>query len=201
LLKTPGESDPEYESVFSRYQRSIRREMAEQPPEKKRSKTKLIVALFVLLLASAAGVYIGFTQYRGQIDPEGAREICLNRLRELGLALERYAASNRGVLPKELTDLYPGYISDLETFKCPFVIGSVAPTDYGYDGRATDETPFTVVAVYDLEGNHSGTEVPLNALLVQRAGEAAHTSARRGTVTAEDGRADSYRRTYRRARG
>ncbi len=169
MLKTPGESDPEYESVFSRYQRSIRREMAEQPPEKKRSKTKLIVALFVLLLASAAGVYIGFTQYRGQIDPEGAREICLNRLRELGLALERYAASNRGVLPKELTDLYPGYISDLETFKCPFVIGSVAPTDYGYDGRATDETPFTVVAVYDLEGNHSGTEVPLNALLVKNA--------------------------------
>ena len=125
-----------------------------------------VAVAFAVLLLLTVGAYVAFTHYRGQIDPEGARQICLARLRELGYALQQYAETNRGMLPKELTDLYPGYINDRAVFRCPFVIGADTATDYGYDGRATDKTTFTVMAAYDLEGNHSGTDMPLNALLM-----------------------------------
>ena len=125
-------------------------------------------ALFCLLLAgigTAAGWFYAAERAR---SPEAVRQECVNRLSSLGRALEQYARENAGELPRELADLYPGYINDLRLCERPVPRGSVSPNRYRYDNRAGADTNFTALVVYDPPGSHEAIALGSHAALMRK---------------------------------
>ena len=90
-----------------------------------------------------------------KVREKARRAKCLNNLRVIATCLTLYAEDNGGAYPANLGQLYnENYCTDLETFDCPSTpakptgtlgtgkgsasTGTIAGSDYGYDGAHND---------------------------------------------------------------
>jgi prepilin-type processing-associated H-X9-DG protein len=85
--------------------------------------------------------------------PEGKDRICMNNLKQLGLAIAIYANDHKDALPGSLEVLAGRYVTDQAILKCP-----VSGTPYVYVGKGLklDAKPTSIIA-YDDTPVHSGS--------------------------------------------
>ena len=88
---------------------------------------------------------------------ERSRKIeCEKNLRNIRLAIAVYASEHGEEFPKELKELYPGYVKDQVVFDCPAsnTIGVIDRPDYIYTAGLKALSPAKSVVVEDIDGNH-----------------------------------------------
>jgi len=124
--------------------------------------------LLCIILAGAGVAGGWFYAAERARSPEAIRQTCLSRVESLGRALEQYARDNKGELPVELTDLYPGYIPNLSICECPRSRRSRVTEKYQYDNRPTADTNFTSIVVYDPPGTHEAIGMGGHAALMRK---------------------------------
>ncbi|MCK5558292.1 MAG: HEAT repeat domain-containing protein, partial [Candidatus Hydrogenedentes bacterium] len=125
----------------------------------------IVLCIVLAGFGAASGWFYAAQRAR---SPEAVRGKCISRLEELGRALEKYASENEGELPAKLTDLYPGYIDDPKECERPVPRGSVSPKEYRYDYRATPDTDFIVLVVYDPPGSHEAVAMGPHAACMRK---------------------------------
>ena len=89
------------------------------------------------------------------------RANCASNLRQLGLVMHMYAQDYRENFPGNLSQLYPGYVSELSLFVCPSRGGITEDNIrnnfnicYQYISGMTEEYDDNCLLAFDRKGNH-----------------------------------------------
>lgn len=99
---------------------------------------KGLTLLELLIVIAVVGVIIlSLAPWIRATREQGRRHMCANNLRKTIIALHTYALDNKGVFPRDLSDLYPEYIEDLKVFICS---SDVDASDIARDGSDIDVT-------------------------------------------------------------
>ncbi|MFH1837041.1 MAG: type II secretion system protein [Candidatus Omnitrophota bacterium] len=115
----------------------------------------LLVFTVVIIVGTALFPLIKYS--RDRMD----RTICVNNMREIGLALYIYAAENGGNFPPSLKTLYEkGYLSKESVTDCPASKNTGVPAnpDYIYTAGLSVKSPSGDILVKDKEKNHFSGE-------------------------------------------
>lgn len=97
---------------------------------------------------------------RGEEQPR--RTVCMSNLKQIGLALEIYSHDHNDNFPKNLSQIYPEYATDLIIFICPEKTPSISKEDvsinfnicYEYVSGMTNKYDRNCIIVFDKKGNH-----------------------------------------------
>lgn len=110
----------------------------------------LVVAAIFMLVVTLLTPFVNMAKERSR------RVSCESNLRNIRLALGAYAVEHGEGFPKELSELYPNYITDRTVFDCPAssVAGSPEKPNYIYTAGLKALSPAKSVVVEDIDGNH-----------------------------------------------
>ncbi|MBI1925165.1 tetratricopeptide repeat protein [Candidatus Poribacteria bacterium] len=74
----------------------------------------------IVYLATILRAIFAHSQKRAaQTEPERLKEECLQHLKAVGEAIQAFRADHDGQIPDWLSQLYPKYLKDLKTLRCP----------------------------------------------------------------------------------
>jgi len=116
---------------------------------------ELSVVLCLIALAIAASIMV-YAGSRGAAK----RTICLNNLKNLGLAMQMYSLDNDGWFPPSLgLDALDTYVKNRDVFRCPAEsrhreVAGEFTTDYIYRAGLSNEDPAGELVAADDEPRH-----------------------------------------------
>ena len=70
----------------------------------------LLLTAVIMFVAGWTGIHAARSVQEARARARGVRHLCMNSLRAVDTALERYRAEHKGAWPRSVDDLVPGYL-------------------------------------------------------------------------------------------